>query len=94
MYFRFITSLWELFSLSYFCTKRDPRIRYKFINYANVLAIRVEKYRLIIMTKFAMCKPSFQQSINIYLAELRREVEREGVKIPPERERGVNIPSK
>ena len=43
MRFRFILSLRELFSFSYFCIKKDPRSRHKLINYANVLAIRVEQ---------------------------------------------------
>ena len=38
MWFGFILSLWELFSFSYFCTKKDPRSRHKLINYANLLA--------------------------------------------------------
>ena len=43
MWFGFILSLWELFSFSYFYTKKNPRSRHKLINYANSVPIRVEQ---------------------------------------------------
>ena len=58
-------SSWELFSFSYFCSKRDPRPRYKLINYADLYAIRVKNIiDLITMIMFAMYVQSLKSIDN------------------------------